>query len=171
MLKLVGICVIFGGILGGIVSWNENRRMKIGDMVLLEQFVSHAVYRLETEKVYVAELLEVTGEISDRLRDTFQDIVAKMQKNDCPFGERIWTEVWRKHRGEWNFSEQFLFLVTECAKGLFGDNLRENIDVLKHIREQMQIQIQEEKVQWREKQKVFTPVGILGGIMIVIILL
>ena len=35
MLKLVGICVIFGGILGGIVSWNENRRMKIGDMVLL----------------------------------------------------------------------------------------------------------------------------------------
>lgn len=171
MLKLFGICVIFGGILGGIASWNEDRRRKICDMVLVEQFVSHAVYRLETEKVYVAELLEVTGAKSDRLRGTFLDIVAKMQKNDCPYGEQIWTEGWRKHRMEWNFSEQFLFLVIECQKGLFGDNLKENIDILKHIREQMQIQIQEEKAQWREKQKVFTPVGILGGIMIVIILL
>lgn len=171
MLKLLGIGVIFGGIFGGIRSWNESRKTKISDMILVEQFVSHAIYRLETEKVYISELLEITGAQNDKLGRIFENIVLRMQKYDCPSGEQIWVEAWMCSRKEWNFPEQFLFLVTECAKGMFGDNLRENIEVLNHIREQMKRQIREEKMQWKEKQKVFTPVGILGGIMIVIILL
>ena len=110
MLKLFGICVIFGGILGGIASWNEDRRRKICDMVLVEQFVSHAVYRLETEKVYVAELLEVTGAKSDRLRGTFLDIVAKMKKNDCHMENRSGQKAGENTGRNGIFPSSFYFL-------------------------------------------------------------
>lgn len=196
MLKLIGILILLSGVLGELYSWNERKRTRIVQLECYEAFLKHAVYALETEKIHMEELLYQaitsrkgcagddtkkfdrdeaacgTKRESERiLTMVLEDVLDEMREHTYPSGAILWKEVWNAHRAEWIVDEENWALVLDTGNAFYGNNLRENLEYLRTLQSLLKEGIQEEKNKWKEKQKVLTPVGILGGIMIVIILL
>ena len=200
MLKLAGILVLLLGVLGELYSWNEGKRRRIKQLECYEAFLKHAIYGLETEKIHMQELLyqaiasrketvdhanmahtktfhrdnelhDNTVEYDSVLALVLEDVLEQMRNHTYPSGAVLWREVWNSHRGEWNVDGANWTLILDTGKAFYGNNLKENLEYLRTLQGLLKEGIREEKNKWKEKQKVLTPVGILGGIMIVIILL
>lgn len=184
MLKLLGILILLSGVLGELYSWNERKKRRIKQLECYEAFLKHAIYALETEKIHMQELLyqaiasrkalvgsENTVEYERILALVLEDVLQHMRGHTYPSGVILWKEVWNSHREEWNVDASNWTLILDTGNAFYGNHLKENLEYLRTLQELLKEGIQEEKNKWKEKQKVFTPVGILGGIMIVIILL
>ncbi len=169
--KLIGTLFIIGGIAGCLHSWQskqKERRERVKDVIL---FLQRAVFIMEAENIKVGQLLCNYQSKVNVLNDTLSEIARRLELNIYPKGQFAWEEVFKEKEQNWDLDKETFGLIINAGNGFFGRNRAENICFLQKSIKELELQ---EKKNWEKdakERKVWMPVGMLGGIMIVILLI
>ncbi len=171
MLKIVGIFIVLIGTVGAINSWREKQRMQIKHIKQMCRFFQRARYAFEAEKLPCIDFFSSYQTDDEVLQETMNTLVALLRSHKYPTGETAWKDAFLEHIDSWGLEKEGYDIVIASGKAFFGKNLAENIEQMETYEKQLSEYLALEERTFREKNKVFTPVGFLGGIMLVILLI
>lgn len=169
--KLLGIALIMGGVSGCIYHWqNEqrNRRERIGAFIL---FLQKTRFTMETENQKIGHLLKNYPTKDTVLKETLSEIVNRLQFHIYPNGPTVWEEVFREKEQNWNVDEETFGLMIDAGNGFFGKSRGENICFLQKSIRALEEQEKKNREKDAKERKVWIPVGMLSGTMLVILLI
>lgn len=171
MLKGIGAVAILLAACGFLFSWQESVKLRITHLRALCSFYHRAHYAFEAEKMHCIDFF-ATCSVKDMVfRETLEILCELLDTYAYPTGEEAWEAAFLSRRMEWGLASEEWELVINSGKAFFGKNLIENLEQMDGYREQLLEYLALEEKNFREKKKVFTPVGLLGGIMLIIILI
>lgn len=170
-MKMVGIVILVIGIVGYIYDWISRHitRSKRLEEILI--FFRKAVYAMEETHIpwirffeeYHGEFLEIT--------DSIHEVAYRLKEHRYPKGEPAWQDVMTENRESLDLSKEAFELLYHSGDAFFGKSQRENLEQLNmYIKLLYECKEREDK-EFAEKKKVWIPVGTLGGVMIIIILI
>jgi stage III sporulation protein AB len=159
------------GAAGMLGFWNGKQKNRIRRMKAFLSFLSRTYYAMGTEHVQMIAYLCAYGGKDALLGDMLRELAGVLTDHTSPSGEQAWEAVCAGRKKEWDVSEAAWEILNACGKALFGNNLAENLKYLQALERKMEEQIAQEERIFAEKRKILTPVGLLGGIMLIVILL
>lgn len=169
MVKMLGITLIMSGISGYLYQWQSEQKKKREKITAFILFLQKTVFVMETENIRIAQLLNSYQTKEIVLKETLSEIERKLKLNVYPSGESVWEEVFKEKEQNWNVDSETFGLILVAGNGFFGRNREENICFLqKSIRELEQLE-KKNKERDEKERKVWIPVGMLGGMMLVIL--
>ena len=169
--KFLGTLCVLGGISGYLFHWQQEKKMSRERLHAFILFLQKTRYVMETENMKIGNLLQNYHTKEMVLKDTIQEIVARLRQNIYPNGPSLWEEVFREKEQNWNVDEETFGLMIYAGNGFFGKTKEENICFL----QKSICKLEEQERNIREKdakeKKVWIPVGMLSGMMLVILLI
>lgn len=167
--KLIGIAFFFCGILGGLKNWigNQNEKQKRLDSFIL--FLQRSIFAIETENVKVIDYFAKSITQDSRMNDTLHEIAYRLSLHIYPDGSEVWKEVFQEKKEDWNLNEECFELILKAGIGFFGRNKTENVLFLQ--KSVMELENQKKKLKEKniQERKVWVPVSVLGGMMLMIL--
>jgi len=167
--KLLGIICIMGGIAGYLHQWQceqKKQRERVEEFLL---FLRKTVFVMETENIKVAKLLENYQTQEVVLKHTLSQIAKRLSLNIYAKGESAWEEVFREEEQNWGLDKETFGLIINAGSGFFGRNRSENLSFLQKSIRELEEKEKKNREQDAKKRKVWVPVGMLGGLMLVIL--
>jgi stage III sporulation protein AB len=171
MLKLVGACAVMSGAAGMLGFWIRQQKLRIRRMKAFLSFLSRTYYAMGTEHAQMIAYLRAYDGKDALLGDMLQELAGILNDHASPSGEQAWEKVCAVRKKEWDVGEAAWEILSACGKALFGNNLAENLKHLQALERKLEEQIAQEERIFAEKRKILTPVGLLGGVMLIVILL
>ena len=170
MWKGLGVLFVLGGIAGILHSWvrlQKKRRKRLEEFI---QFIHKSIYAMESEKVKIIDFfLQYQKKEDELLEYTLHEIANRLKENTYAVGQSAWEEVFREKKQEWMQQEEVFQGILQTGKGFFGRSVQENTSVLqKNLQELERLKLECKKKEIQER-KVWIPVGMLGGMMIIIL--
>ena len=158
------------GIAGLLYSWVKMQKERQQRLEELIQFVHKSVFAMEEEKVRVIDFFEKYHEINNTLLgNTLYEIAMRLQWHVYPSGQEVWEEVLREKKEEWMLEDVMFQSVLQVGNGFFGRSKEENICVLRKWLNEIEALQKKGKEKEEQERKVWIPVGMLGGMMIIIL--
>jgi stage III sporulation protein AB len=171
MLKLLGACAVMTGAAGMLGFWIRQQKSRLHRMKAFLSFLSKTYYAMGTEHAQMIAYLREYNGTDALLGDMLKELVGILADHASPSGEQAWENVCAGRKKDWDVNEAAWEILTACGKALFGKNLAENLKRLQTLERKMEEQIAQEERIFAEKRKILTPVGLLGGVMLIVILL
>lgn len=179
MWKFIGILFLLGGATGFLYSWVCEEKAKLrylDDMIL---FLQKSVCMMQQEKIKVADWFRryIEQDISLQsnrnviLGRALAEIIQRLSINTYPHGQMVWEEVFREEEQNLNFDRDTFQSIVQAGNGFFGRDRAENISFLEKSIKELEQQREKMKEKNVQERKVWLPVGMLGAVMLVIILL
>ena len=169
-MKLVAITIIATGIAGFIRDWIcrcQTRRKRLEELLA---FFRKAIYAMEETKVHWITFFEEYEGNDACINQSIHEVAERLKQNCYPKGEMAWKEVMEEKKAKWDFSKESQTLLIASGSAFFGKSQRENAECMRLYMKLLDLQREKECKEFAEKKKVWIPVGALGGIMLVIIL-
>lgn len=170
MEKIVGMFLVMSGIAGCIYSWISSQKTKHRRMEELIIFLQKSVFAMEEEKVRIIDYFGSYRSKDSVLEETLQEIAHRLRQNCYPDGQLVWEDVIWEKKEEWNYDEETFGMILAVGNGFFGKKRTENVCFLRKSLKQLELQRDKNKERDTQERKVWIPVGMLGGIMLMIIL-
>ena len=126
---------------------------------------------METENIKVTNLLEDYQTKDTLLKDTLNEISTRLNLNIYPNGSSAWEEVFREKEQNWNVDEETFGIMIHAGNGFFGRTRGENICFLQRSIRELEEQEKNNRKKDAQERKVWIPVGMLSGVMLVILLI
>lgn len=172
MLKLLGCGLILVGAFGG-AFWV---RAEVADHVRLLYGFQQLFFKLAEDIRYSRQPMEYlliqSGNSSDeRISGICQEIGEKLAKGNVVSAQEEWKKIFRKKRKELHLSENEVELLVEAGTAFFGKCMEENEIYFTLIMDKLGFEIEEQRREQREKQKVLQSVVLMGGAMLVLLLI
>lgn len=167
--KLIGITLIIGGIAGYLHSWLSMQKERRERVKLFIVFLQRAVFLMEAENVKVGQLFRSHYDKESLLNETLSEIATRLEFNIYPKGESIWEEVFKEKEQNWDVDKDTFGLIINAGNGFFGKNKAENICFLQKSINELEEQEKKNREKDAKERKVWIPVGMLSGLMIVIL--
>ena len=167
--KIVGCVLLLVGIAGGLYQWIVLQRecqMRIEAFCI---FLHKTIFCMETEKIKIVDYFAKYRSTDEVMTESFQEISKRLYENTYPNGEMVWEEVIKERK--WNLDEETYSIVLKCGKGFFGRSRAENICFLKKQLEELECQQKQNNERDTKERKVWVPVSMLSGILLIIILI
>lgn len=179
MWKCLGICCMFGGMIGVLYSWICQQQENQKRLAQFELFLQKSRYVMQQEKMkivdyfskYIAHNLQEDESEDMVLERVLEKIIQRLSTNTYPDGQMVWEEVFKEEEQNLHFDRETFQIFIKAGNGFFGKSREENIRFMdKSIEEleQQQVKIRQKNAQER---KVWLPVGMLGTVMLVILFL
>lgn len=169
--KIIGMFCVLGGIASFLYSWVLEQKMRHGRLEELIIFLQKSIFAMEEEKVRIIDYFEEYKSRDEILEETLKEIANRLRKNVYPNGQLVWEEVFWEKREAWNYEEETFGMILGVGNGFFGKKRSENLCFLKKSLKQLELQMDKSKEKAAQERKVWIPVGMLGGIMLMIILI
>lgn len=167
--KIVGCALLLGGVSGFLYSWIRSQREKQKRLEEFIIFLQKSIFAMETEKVKVIDYFTNYISADEQITRTLQKVAERLRQNIYPKGQNAWEEVLKEEEANLDFDKETFGVVLRAGTGFFGRSREENISFLQKSQkelEKMQERIMEKDAQER---KVWVPVGILGGVMVILL--
>lgn len=167
--KGIGIAFLFIGIVGYLKNWIQEqtiRQKRIENFIL---FLQKSVFSIETENVKWIPYFRHYPSKDKVLTDTLQDIADKLEQNIFAKGQDAWEEVFLEKEQNWGLEHEIFTVMLGAGNGFFGRSREENICFLNKTIKELEIQENKMREKDAKERKVWIPVGMLSGIMLVII--
>ena len=171
ILKLIGILLLGIGILGQVYEWITRQKTRQRKLREMEIFFQKAIYAMEEEKVRWIVFFENYESKEPLIMETLQEIALRLRENRYAKGEDAWEAVFIEKKKQWDCSEASFHLLIQAGHAFFGKSRKENSCFLQSYLKQLKESQIQEKQKFQEEKKVWIPVSMLGGCMVVIILL
>lgn len=169
--KEIGMIGLFGGILFFLYNWVMEQKMVHRRLDELIIFLQKSVFAMEEEKVHIIDYFAGYRSRDTVLEETLQEIACRLKQNIYPNGQMVWEEVFMEKRNKWNCDEEIFSVILAVGNGFFGKKRNENLCFLKKSLQQLETLRDRQKEKDTQERKVWIPVGMLGGIMLMIILI
>lgn len=167
--KLIGTLLIIWGIAGYLYSWQfkqKARRERVESFIV---FLQKSVFIMEAENIKVGHLFCRCQGKSEVLNKTLSEVARRLELNIYPKGESVWEEVFREEEQNWDLDQETFGLIINAGNGFFGKNRSENVCFLQKSIRDIELQEKKNKEKDAKERKVWIPVGMLSGMMIVIL--
>lgn len=167
--KLIGTLLIIWGIAGYLYSWQckqKARRKRVEDFIV---FLQKSVFIMEAENTKVGQLFLSCLGRDIVLNETLTEITRRLELKIYPKGESIWEEVFREEEQNWDLDRETFGLIINAGNGFFGRNRAENICFLQKSIRELELQEKKNREKDSKERKVWIPVGMLSGIIIIIL--
>ena len=168
---LLGIAFIMGGVAGYLCHWQGEQRKRRERIAAFILFLQKSRYTLETENIKVTKLLENYQTKDSLLKETLCEISVRLNLNIYPNCLSAWEEVFREKEQNWNVDEETFGIMIHAGNGFFGKNRGENICFLQKSIRELEEQEKNNREKDAQERKVWIPVGMLSGLMLVILLI
>lgn len=167
--KLLGIVLVMGGIAGYLYQWQNEQKRQRERVEAFLLFLRKSVFVMETENIKITQLFENYQTKEKILIETLSEIATRLRLNIYPKGESAWEEVFREKEQNWALDQETFGFIINAGSGFFGRNRTENICFLQKSIRELEEKERDNREQDAKKRKVWVPVGMLGGLMLVIL--
>lgn len=169
--KLVGgACVLIGFVIL-LACWMGRMKRNIRNMLAIVRFLQSWAYVLEVRQMRVAEFLETYPYDVPELEHVADEVQHDLLLHLYPTGQEVWQKVLERQKHTLGLPEDAFQVLLRAGEGFFGNNHRQTQQCITSCIRQMETVIGEEREHYLEKRKVYMPVGMLTGVMVVILLL
>ena len=169
--KVAGIYCLFVGVAGILWQWILSQREKQIRLDEVLVFLQKSIFAFDTEKVRLIAHFSNYRSVDVVLEDSLQEIASRLSQNRYPKGIVVWEEVLREKEQCWNFDKETFGLILQAGNGFFGHSCEENICFLRTTVKALEIQKEKIKQKDTQERKVWIPVSILTGMMLIILLI
>lgn len=174
--KIVGIVLMLCGVIGILYQWistQKEKQLRLEEIIL---FIQKSIFAMESEKVkvidyfanYVSQKNRMIGDKDKVLQKTLHEVAKRLATNTYPKGQDAWEEVLKDEEANFGLDKETFDVILHVGNGFFGRSCEENMCFLQ--RSLKELEKQQEKIKEKDKQerKVWVPVGMLGGVMLMI---
>lgn len=169
--KLIGIVFILGGCAGMLMSWYERQRRRQRTRTAFAHLFSSWEYSLEREKMRLLEFLDQYAGQEPQVEEFLKALRDALKERRHPTGAALWREVLRANRQRLDLDDELWEILLPASNAFFGSSRRESIQCACACRVRIEERIEKERAELARKQRVYLPVGMLGGVMLIILLL
>jgi hypothetical protein len=173
MLKAVGAIVIVSASAGLVLSWRESCIRKIGEMEQLCELYRSASHRMQNEHIsmplFFAGYTSAHAGRNTAVETFAHRLGALLAARAYPTGEEAWTEAVQSVG--WHLGREEMALLMQSKRAFFGRDMSDNLQKLSACEAQMQDCLRRARADFSEKKRVFPPVGLLMGVLLVVILI
>jgi stage III sporulation protein AB len=170
-MKMIGSLIIVFGLAGYMKEWifrNLSRGKRLEELL---SFLRKAVYALEeTHTTWIRFFEEYEGQ-EKCIVESVHEVAKRLKEHRYPKGELAWQEVMIEQKEAIDLSKEAFELVSHVGDAFFGRSQKENLESLRWYIKLLEKCKEQEGKAFIEKKKVWIPVGALGGVMIIIILI
>ena len=168
--KMIGMFGTLGGIAYILYLWVLEQKMQYHRMEEFIVFLQKTLFAMEEEKIRIAEYFRSYSCREKILEDTLKEIARRLDQRIYPNGELVWEQVFLEKKKEWNLNEETFEIILGLGRGFFGKKRGENVSFLQRGLRSLEEEQRKKKEKDAKERKVWIPVGMLGGIMLMIIL-
>ena len=171
MWKIIGILFFGMGMIGELYEWiarNKNRQKRLEEMRI---FLTKARYAMEEEKVRWIPFFFNYESQDEIVMQTLQEIAKRLEEHRYRYGEEAWKSVFLEKKREWDCKEGSFQVLMKMGSAFFGRSRQENGEFMERYIRQLEECRKKEKETFAEERKVWIPVSVLGGVMLVIMLI
>lgn len=170
MEKWIGILLILLGAAAGVWQWrseNVERQNHLRGWIL---FLHRASYAMEEKQNMTELFLEFQSE-DVLLQKTLKLVVEYMRQNCYPSGDILWKRALRVM--EWNkqVSTEQMRILDSLGNAFFGRNRTELRALIDMAYAQLEDCLTEEQMRFAKNQRTVMPVGMLGSVLLILLLL
>ena len=168
--KMIGIFCFLGGVAYLLYEWvleQKNQSRRIAELVV---FLQKSIFAMEDEKIRIIEYLRNYRCREKLLEETLAEVADCLEQKVYPNGETVWEMVFAQKKQGWNLDEETFAIVLGLGRGFFGKKRSENLSFLKRGMRELEQQQTKKKDKDAKERKVWIPVSMLGGIMLMIIM-
>lgn len=175
MLKLTGAVVVLLACAGFLHSWQSSWKSRIWELEQLCRLYRSARHAMEEERIHIPDFVrryrcqECPKESATNAM--LEYLESFLKEHSYSTGEEAFRQACLQTREAWYLSGEEWEALLHSGGSFFGRNLAENAQGLLLCEEKMKAFCQRAGQEYREKNKVWTPVGMLLGVMIVVVLL
>lgn len=175
--KIIGIALVFCGIVGVLYQWIASQKAKQLHLEECILFLQKSIFAMESEKVklidyfakYVSRDSRITRKSETALEKSLHEIAKRLASNTYPNGQSVWEEVLKEEEQNWALDKETFGVVLHAGASFFGRSREENICFLQKSLRELEQQQAKMKEKDAQERKVWIPVGMLGGLMITIL--
>lgn len=177
MLKLFGSIFLLSGMVGILYSWVSEQQVRQKKIVGFIVFLQKSSYAMEKEKIRVIDYFRkyakesCTTKEDDTLKLVLIEIANRLSKNIYPNGKKVWEEVFGEMEKEWNIDKGSFRILVQAGEGFFGKNREENRSFIEKSQKELENQYEGNNLKNIQERKVWLPVGMLGSLMVIILLI
>ncbi len=166
--SLVCIGLFLGGIAYMLYSWVAEQKKRERQLEELIFFLEKLNFAMKERKCRVISFLESYPAREESFARLLKALEASLKYHRYPRGEEAWVAA-VKDQGYLSYKEELQDLVLKAGGGIFGMNLEENVHFLKISIKELKDYAKKEKQKVCNDRKVWIPVSLLGGAMLIII--
>lgn len=171
MEKLVGMLCILVGCGGMMISWQEKKRRQQIFMRECIRLFARWKFALSKEHMRLYDFLEEYDGRSPEMEQLLLQLKEQLKKNCYPSGNQVWQELLREKRALLPLGDEAYRILLDAGDAFFGSSSEDCLRCIKACGERMEEALAEEKKDMEQKWKVYMPVGMLGGMILIILLI
>ena len=163
--------MVLYGVASMLYQWVQMQKLRQKRIEEFLLFLQKSLYVMEREPMrLIAYFMEYPAR-EYVLRETLQEIGERLEKNQYPRGEQVWEEVFLEKKKAWDCEEETFVLLFRAGMGFFGRDRKENICFLQKSIQELELQQKKRKEKDAQERKVWLPLGMLGSMMFLILLM
>lgn len=159
------------GIAGYIHDWIYRHNIRRKRLEEILSFFRKAVYAMEETHTPWIRFFEEYESRDECVVESTHEVARRLKENRYPRGELAWRDVMTEKREIWDLSKEAFELLYNSGNAFFGKSQKENLELLGLYIKLLSDCKEKEVKEFVEKKKVWIPVGCLGGLMVIIILI
>ena len=167
-MRILGIGLVMWGCILGILRWRKGRLAELSFLKEQIDFVIYAKARMTIEMCSITEILSGFCQ-SGMLHRHLNNLAMELEQHCYPSGEIAWSCYWKGKEAICPFGSH-VETWQKVSLGLFGRNLEENERVLSACQRELEGIYEEERREFRRKDKIVTPVALTMAFLVVILL-
>lgn len=98
------------------------------------------------------------------------EVCVCMRNHQNPSGQKIWQDCLQKHKRELQIGQEGWEILTSAVGAFYGESSAENLRCNEICRKRMEKFLAESRLEFFKKQRVYLPVGMLTGVVMIILL-
>lgn len=168
--RMIGMVCILAGCAGVLMNWYERKRQQQAFMGECIRLFSRWRYAVLKEHLRLYDFIESYDGRIKEMDDLLQELWHKLERNSYPSGTVAWQELLQEKRQILPLGEEAFHILSDSGDAFFGNSREEVLRCTEACRDRMEEALAEEKRETARKWRVYMPVGMLGGVMLIILL-
>lgn len=169
MLSAIGCIGIMLGTVGGLYAWEEQQCEKRRYLQELYQMFRKGKYELAGQQMRCIDFFDHYHSMKRDVEEVCRRISQMLLDHEVTSGEEAWKQIWEEKLRLYHFSREEREIVCMSGAAFFGKNLKETEELFTIYQAQYERLIAQNRQLHKEQRKVVLPVGMLGGIMLIIL--
>lgn len=169
--RIIGMVCILMGCAGALLNWYERKKRQQAFMGECIRLFSRWQYALLKEHMRLYDFIESYDGRWKEMDDLMQELERRLQQNCYPSGIVAWQQLLQEKRHILPLGEESFHIFSDAGDAFFGNSREEVLRCTEACRLRMEEALAAEKKETVRRWKVYMPVGMLGGVMLIILLI
>lgn len=168
--RLLGIGLILSGCAGTLMGWYEMQKKRQALMEECIRLFAHWHYALERENIRLYDFLEEYPARFVEVKKLLMELKNLLEQNCYQSGRIAWKKLLEENDSAFPLTGEAWQILEDAGDAFFGNNSQESLRNIEICMRRMEEELKSARTELVKKWKVYMPVGMLGGVILIILL-